>query len=53
MENTSIVFGFKPKSSPVKYSTLSRFLEDRADIIAAFCLNHIVLHFAEFFYLKF
>ena len=32
----SIVFGFKPKSSPVKYSILSRFLEDCADIIAAF-----------------
>ena len=32
----SIAFGLKPKSSPVKYSTLSKLLEDRADIITAF-----------------
>ena len=30
----SIAFGLK--SSPVKYSTLSKLLEDRADIITAF-----------------
>ena len=29
------VLGLRPKSSPVNNSTLSRFLEDRADIIAA------------------
>ena len=32
----STVLGFKPKSSPVKYSYLSKLLEDNVDILAAF-----------------
>ena len=32
----STVFDFKPKSSPVKYSYLSKLLEDNADILAVF-----------------
>ena len=32
----SIVFGFKHKPLPVKYSYVSRLLEDNADILAAF-----------------
>ena len=31
----STVLGIRPKSSPVNNSTLSRFLEDRADILTA------------------
>ena len=42
----SIVLGFKSKSLPVKYSYLSKLLEDNADILAAFLQNHIVLNFA-------
>ena len=31
----STVLGLRPKSSPVKYSYLSKFVEDNADILAA------------------
>ena len=48
----SIVFGFKPKSSSVKYSILSRFLEDRADIIAAFLSKSYCASFCRIFLSK-
>ena len=39
----SIVLGFRPKSSPVNNSYLSRLLEESADLSAS--LNRTVIHF--------
>ena len=50
----SIVFGFKPKSSPVKYSYLSKLLEDSADILAAslsksYCASFCLIFLSKIF----
>ena len=47
-----IVFGFKPRSSPVKYSYLSKLLEDNEDILAAFLSKSYYVSFCRIFLFK-
>ena len=49
----STVLGLRLRSSPVKYSYLSKLLEDTADMLAASLSKSTVLHFVYFFCLKF
>ena len=49
----STVLGFKPKSSPVKYSCLSKLLEDNADILAASLSKSYCASFCLIFCVKF
>ena len=48
----SILLGLRPKPLPVKYSYLSKLLEENPDILAAFLSKSYCASFCLIFYLK-